>query len=138
MMGLRLSINGKSKHGNEFPAPSGGWNETNPGLGIGYEWAKDKIIKEIVAGYYKNSLNKNTGYVGGSYRKRFGNDYYLDAGLSGGALIGGYDIPVVPFMAPSLSIGKKGLGSLNFMYAPKTSRSPSFWMMNGEIPFEAP
>ena len=126
-----LDINGLSKHfGGEQE-----YNEVNPGIGITRETEKDKIVKALMAGYYKNSFEDPSLYLGGHLAKRFGDDYYLDLGVSGG-LLTGYEDPITPMAALMAQLGKKDLGRLKLQYVPSIeAKEPSLLMMNLGIPF---
>ena len=125
-----LDINGLSQHfGGEIP-----YNEVNPGLGITRETEKDKVVKALMAGVYQNSFEDPSAYVGGHLAKRFGDDYYMDLGVSGG-LLSGYEEPITPMAALMLQLGKKDLGRLKFQYVPRIEdKAPSLLMMNLGIP----
>ena len=127
-----LDINGKSKHfGGEQE-----YNETNPGVGITRETVDDYVVKALMAGYYKNSFNNPSYYLGGHLARRFGDDYYADLGVSGG-LITGYEDKVTPMGALMAQVGKKDLGRLKFQYVPSIkAKQPSLLMMNLGIPFK--
>lgn len=126
-----LDINGLSKH-------FGGdkeYNEVNPGIGITRETEKNKVVKALMAGMYKNSYEDTSAYLGGHIAKRFGDDYYLDLGLSGG-LISGYNDAVSPMAALMAQVGKKDLGRLKFQYVPRLDdKDPSLLMMNLGLQF---
>lgn len=125
-----LDINGLSKH-------FGGdqeYNEVNPGIGITRETANDKVVKALMAGMYENSFEDPSFYLGGHLAKRFGDDYYLDLGVSGG-LITGYEEPITPMAALMAQVGKKDLGRLKFQYVPSIEpKEPAILMMNLGIP----
>ena len=126
-----LDINGLSKHLNTDVE----YNERNYGLGISRETVKDKIVKILTAGGYKNSFNKPSYYAGAGIAKRFGNENYLDLGVIGGAATG-YDNKISPMAAIMASVGRKDFARLNAMYAPKTEKNPALIMMNLGIPFK--
>ena len=122
-----LDINGLSKHfgGQEE------YNEVNPGIGITRETEKNKVVKALMAGIYENSFEDPSVYVGGHLAKRFGDDYYLDLGVSGGLITGYEDNPVTPMVALMAQIGKKELGRLKLQYVPSIeAKEPSLLMMN--------
>ena len=126
-----LDINGLSKHLNTDVE----YNEQNYGFGVTREDVKDKLVKTLTAGGYKNSFGKPSYYAGGGLAKRFGDDYYMDLGGMVGAATG-YDKAISPIAAAIMSVGKKDLAKLNMMYAPETEKSPSLIMMNLGIPFK--
>ena len=128
-----LDINGLSKH---FGGEDLGYNENNPGIGITRETEKNKVVKALMAGMYENSFNDPSFYAGGHLAKRFGDDYYLDLGVSGGLITGYEDMPVTPMAALMAQLGKKDLGRLKFQYVPSIeSKEPAVLMMNLGIPF---
>lgn len=130
---LYFDVNGLSKHfGGNIE-----YNERNPGFGITAEKVEDGIVKGLLGGTYKNSFNDRSFYAGGHLAKRFGKDYYMDLGVSGG-LISGYDEgKIVPMAALMAQFGKKDLGRLKFQYVPRIeSKSPSLLMMNLGIPLK--
>lgn len=127
-----LDVNGLSKHfgGQEE------YNEVNPGIGITRETEKDKVVKALMAGVYQNSFEDPSVYLGGHLAKRFGDDYYLDLGVSGGLITGYQDQKLTPMAALMLQAGKKDLGRLKFQYVPRLEdKDPSLLMMNLGIPF---
>lgn len=126
-----LDINGLSKHLNTDVE----YNERNYGLGISRETVKDKIVKILTAGGYKNSFNNPSYYAGAGIARRFGNENYLDLGVIGGAATG-YDNKISPMAAIMASVGRKDFARLNAMYAPKTEKNPALIMMNLGIPFK--
>ena len=128
-----LDINGLLKHfGGEKE-----YNEVNPGIGITRETEKDKVVKALMAGIYKNSFEDPSAYVGGHLAKRFGDDYYLDLGVSGGLITGYEENPLTPMAALMAQIGKKDLGRLKLQYVPSIeAKQPSLLMMNLGIPFK--
>ena len=126
-----LDINGLSKHLNTDVE----YNERNYGLGISRETVKDKIVKILTAGGYKNSFNNPSYYAGAGIARRFGNVNYLDLGVIGGAATG-YDNKISPMAAIMASVGRKDFARLNAMYAPKTEKNPALIMMNLGIPFK--
>ena len=128
-----LDINGLSKHfGGEQE-----YNEVNPGIGITRETERDKVVKALMAGVYQNSFEDPSAYLGGHIARRFGDDYYLDLGLSGGLITGYEDNPVTPMAAIMAQLGKKDLGRLKFQYVPSIeAKQPALLMMNLGIPFE--
>ena len=127
-----LDINGLSKH---FGG-SKEYNETNPGIGITRETEKNKVVKALMAGVYENSFEDTSAYVGGHIAKRFGDDYYMDLGISGGLLSGYEDKELTPMAALMMQLGKKDLGRLKFQYVPSIeAKEPSLLMMNLGIPF---
>jgi phosphohistidine swiveling domain-containing protein len=127
-----LDINGLSKH-------FGGdkeYNEVNPGIGITRETVNDKVVKALMAGVYENSFEDTSAYVGGHLAKRFGDDPYLDLGISGGLITGYEDNALTPMAALMAQVGKKDLGRLKFQYVPSIeAKEPSLLMMNLGIPF---
>ena len=126
-----LDINGLSKH-------FGGdqeYNEVNPGIGITRETENDKVVKALMAGVYENSFEDPSAYIGGHLARRFGDDYYMDLGVSGG-LITGYEEPITPMAALMMQLGKKDLGRMKLQYVPSIeAKEPSLIMMNLGIPF---
>ena len=128
-----LDINGLSKHfGGEHE-----YNEVNPGIGVTRETVNDKIVKALMAGRFENSFNDPSYYLGGHLAKRFGDDYYMDLGVSGGLLTGYEDQSITPMAALMAQFGKKDLGRLKFQYAPSIeAKDPALLMMNLGIPFK--
>lgn len=135
-MELALDIHGLSRHLNsEAGIAAQGkqinainrFNEKNPGVGLSLQWG-DKIRKGIIGGIYQNSLRKQSKYIGGEIRRRFGKKAYIDLGLRGG-LVTGYG-SVKPMIVPLLGLGYKG-SELNLMYAPKIEGvTPTTWMLS--------
>ena len=128
-----LDINGLSKHfgGQEE------YNEVNPGIGVTRETEKDKVVKALMAGIYQNSFEDPSAYVGGHIAKRFGDDYYMDLGLSGGLITGYKEQELTPMAALMMQLGKKDLGRLKLQYVPSIeAKEPAVLMMNLGIPFE--
>lgn len=128
---LYLDIIGLSKHVN----PQIQYNETNPGLGITAEKEKDKIVKALMAGRYKNSYNNPSDYIAASLAKRFGDEYYADLGLMGG-LATGYEKSLQPMGGLMAQIGKKDLGRLRFILTPPADKADAVLMMNLGIPIK--
>lgn len=125
-----LDINGKSKHINE----SRDLNESNYGFGITAEEAKDNVVKALSGGAYNNSYSDPSYYLAGSLAKRFGDEYYADLGVAGGAVTG-YDKKISPMAALMMNLGKKDLARLKLMYAPPSEKTGALMMMNLGIPF---
>lgn len=126
-----LDINGLSKHLGERED----LNEKNYGFGITREKEDNKLVKMLSAGGYKNSFGDPSFYAAAGLAKRFGKKYYMDVGAMGGAVTG-YENRLEPMAAALLSVGKKDLGRLNFMYAPETDKTDPLIMMNLGIPFK--
>ena len=127
-----IDINGISRHKN----PPRDYNERNYGLGVTRSTERQNgLVTELSGGMYKNSFNKNSFYGKGNIAKRFRKgDYYADLGLMGG-LATGYDTAVRPIGGLAATLGKRGLGRVNLMYAPRTKESNALWMMSLGIPF---
>lgn len=137
-----LDINGLSRHINT-PVEL---NETNPGLGITAEDVNNKVVKALMAGFYKNSFENPSLYAGGSLARRFGNDYYADLGVFGGLATGYGDTPQItkdgtmyewdykdvnPMGGLMMNLGKKDLGRIGIKYLPTKE---GVIMMNLGIP----
>jgi len=107
----------------------GSYNESNEGLGIRYEQPTSRLRQFAMAGYFHNSLDTTTWYVGGGVKWRsFGSDmYYLDLGVVTG-LVTGYGNPIDIIMLPSMT---SGIGRMSFtiMAAPQTHYSPTTLML---------
>lgn len=89
-----------------------GYNENNLGIGIEYDG--------FVAGYYKNSIHKDTFYAGYVYRPI---EYkYFKAGVLVGAMTG-YAIPVMA--VPTVNIGTDDI-SVDFIFAPAFKDTSAF------------
>lgn len=108
---LFMAINLASKHfgtDEEF-------NEKNLGLGIG---KRLKDNQSIAAGGYRNSIDKNSFYAEYSKDKKFKiSDMDVLLGLSAG-LVSGYTDSVIPYLTPTLSVGKDGK-NMKLRYIPK-------------------
>lgn len=127
-----LDINGISKHfGPERDDPR--LQEHNLGLGVTREDDWKSLKRKLMLGYYNNSFDEDTAYIGAGLSKQFGDDYYAQLGGVIGALTG-YDDKPIPLVAPTLTLGKKNLGRLNMMYAPKFEDKGNLIMMNLGIP----
>jgi outer membrane receptor for Fe3+-dicitrate len=70
-----LTVNGASKHLNTDIE----YNEDNPGLGLTFEDGN----KLLTLGGYKNSFSDPSYYLGLGYKKRFGNDFFIEPGILG-------------------------------------------------------
>ena len=139
-----LDINGLSEHlgykieynqdGEGVPTK---YNENNYGLGISREKERQKkrIIDILTAGTQTNSYGDQSAYVGAGIAKRFGEKYYADLGVIGGAMTG-YEKALSPLAALYAAFGKKDFAKLRLMYAPESEKSPSLLMMNLGIPFK--
>ena len=75
----------------------GDYNENN--RGIGYEYRKGKFGDS--AGYYLNSLSRDSVYAGVSYRLY--DNGTVAAGVMGG-IVTGYNYPIVPLALPFLQL----------------------------------
>lgn len=126
-----LDISGLSKHAN----PQIEFRESNPGFGITAEQERNNRIMSIMAGRYQNSYNNPSNYIGGSYAKRFGNDYYADLGLMGGVATG-YESRLQPIAGLMAQLGKKDVGRLRFILTPGQDNSDAVLMMNLGIPIK--
>ena len=105
-----LNIAGVSYHGDR----SGNWNEKNPGIGIEHDG--------YIAGYYRNSYNKDTVYAGYAWRP-------LQAGaFKAGVIVAaasGYHSPVVAM--PSVVVGGDKV-ALEFVGAPAVGKSTTWFV----------
>ena len=128
-----LDINGLSKHLNTDVE----YNEKNYGLGITREKERQKqrIIDILTAGTYQNSFGNQTTYAGAGIAKRFGQKYYADLGVVGGAMTG-YEDSISPMAALYAAFGKEDLAKLRLMYAPETEKNPATMMLNLGIPLK--
>lgn len=77
------------------------WNEVNPGIGIEYNLGDHWHLS---AGTYKNSIYRQSFYVGGGVETNGGKNYGLGADIGA---ITGYEIPVTPSIVPYLRLGKR-------------------------------
>jgi len=141
---LYFDVNGLSKHiGSDAP-----YNESNIGFGLTAEIEKNKVIKGLLAGTYKNSYNKNSKYLAGSLAKRFGDKYYIDVGGFGGLVTGYDDIALTegnkkynlgdynkinPLAGAMVNLGIKDRARLGIKYMPG---KPHVVMMNLGIPIK--
>lgn len=132
-----LTVNGVSRHITPISveAPSNGasrWNESNYGLGISLKNnTEDGLLRSLLLGQYHNSIGNNTTYAGAEFGKRLlGNDKLnLNGGVTAG-LMTGYDIPLVPMILPTLSVGV-GDANYNLRYSPHVpGMSPEVYMFN--------
>ena len=80
----------------------GDYNEDNQG--VGYEYRKGQL--SYAAGYYRNSLYRDSVYAGIGYRV-FDNGT-ISAGVLGG-IVTGYYYPIVPMALPFLQLTAGGL-----------------------------
>lgn len=132
-----LDINGLSKHFGD-PDPRNNvdeYNERNLGLGVTRETVDNDLAKILTAGYFDNSFNDPTMYAAGGLAKQFGKDYYARLGGLAGVMTG-YHNDISPMAAGLLTLGKKDLGRLNFMYAPGVGDKDPLLMMNLGIPIK--
>lgn len=141
-----LTINGSSKHTTEgrdvdtYVGPPGHrlkfgtkyekWNENNQGYGIKLQGVENDLVTSYLLGQYKNSLGKNTNYVGAQWQKRFGSDSaHMDLGILAG-LATGYEAPITPMLLPTLSLGNNNM-DFNIRYAPEIKNvTPEVLMFN--------
>lgn len=87
-----------------------GYNEQNPGIGVRTgqgDWYS-------AAGSYKNSLGRDSAYIGGG--KTIGRLGPVELNLNGG-LVTGYDTPVAPYLSPELAL-KIGKARVMLNYIP--------------------
>jgi hypothetical protein len=137
-----LDINGLSKHFGDPPEGVDEYNERNYGFGVTRETmdADNRLAKMLSAGYFKNSFKDPTYYAGAGLAKQYGNDYYARIGGMAGAMTGydksGQGKAVMPMAAGLLTLGKKDLGRLDFMYAPGVRDKDALLMMKLGIPIE--
>ncbi|MDQ8023998.1 MAG: hypothetical protein REI94_19325 [Moraxellaceae bacterium] len=96
------------------------WQEQNYGLGVEHEsW---------VAGYYRNSYDKDTVYAGYAWRPlQWG---WMRAGITA-LLASGYDSPVL--VVPTISVDSKWLGA-DFLMAPTLGKASGFVGMQLRVP----
>ena len=87
------------------------YNEVNTGMA--YRHYEDRNFLSI--GEYKNSLSKQSFYMGGGIDILKSN--YLTLSITGG-LITGYKIDIAPFLIPELSVNYKGV-KIIVNYVPK-------------------
>lgn len=96
------------------------WQEQNYGIGVEY--------RSWVAGYYRNSYDKDTVYAGYVWRPlQWG---WLRAGLTT-LLASGYDSPVL--VVPTVSVDGKWLAA-DFLMAPTLGKASGFVGMQLRIP----
>jgi len=128
---LYFDVNGLSKHlDTDYD-----YNEKNDGFGLTAENNNNGNVKKLIAGTFINSFNDRTIYLATGRAKRFGNEYYADLGAIAG-LMTGYDSTLFPMAAATLSLGKKGVGRINFTYNPTFGDHPSVITMNIGIQFK--
>ncbi len=109
-----ITTHGVSYHGNR----SEKWNEANHGLGIEHTLGDGGLI----AGYYRNSYDKDTFYAGYAYRPL--QMKYLRAGIMVAAATG-YNSPVIA--APTINIGTDDL-SVDIITAPAFGKNTTWFV----------
>jgi hypothetical protein len=99
---LFLNLTVGSKHLNTNQQ----FNESNPGVGITSEKIERKTVSYRTLGYYKNSINKTSIYIGGGMkRKIIGNSHFgIDVGFLGG-IVSGYNSSIIPMGMLLMVIG---------------------------------
>lgn len=143
-----ITINGASRHLEERPGNThgesgsllatkqsgnsggNGWNESNQGYGVKLQKVDNNLVTSYLLGQYKNSLGRNTDYIGAQWQKRFGSDSaHADLGVLAG-LATGYNAPVTPMILPTLSLGTNNM-DFNVRYAPHIENvTPEVLMFN--------
>ena len=123
-----FTIHGVSKHINT----SLEFNEVHPGLGLtwGNKWYG-------TAGFFKNSLNRNSVYAGIGYSHPFIKIGPIKTTIGTTALAAtGYNIPIALIMlVPTLTIGVEDARFL-IGYVPKVTVWPAVLTMSFQIKFE--
>ncbi len=137
-----IDLNGLSRHSESRYVENGvsrDYNETNRGLGATVEWLEwgdlvkrskwtqwiDKagIDADIKFGFFENSYNKTSFYVGPFFHKDLGSDDWKFAPGIGLLLTSGYDDtpedapPVFPLPVLGVELGHRAI-KLNFGYVP--------------------
>jgi hypothetical protein len=87
------------------------FNERNPGLGIEHGLTENT---RAVAGFYKNSIYRESAYVGASWAPLIAGN--VRAGVVGG-VITGYRISPAPMLVPVLMVEGKRIGA-NILFVP--------------------
>lgn len=95
-----LTLSGISHH---FQPDRRDWRETNPGFGFEREFKDTPWVAS--AGYFRNSYDRNTLYVGGRWMPLEAGPFRFGAF---GLLASGYPSPILVLPAASLTIGRVG------------------------------
>lgn len=95
-----LTLSGVSHH---FQPDRRDWREVNPGFGVERELTGTPWVAS--AGYFRNSYDKNTFYVGGRWMPLEAGPFRFGAF---GLLASGYPSPILVLPAASVSIGRVG------------------------------
>ncbi len=95
-----LTISGVSHH---FQPDRRDWREVNPGLGMEREFTGTPWVAS--AGYFRNSYDRNTFYLGGRWMPLEAGPFRFGAF---GLLATGYPSPILVLPAASAQIGRVG------------------------------
>lgn len=133
---INLIINGKAVHKDKKD-----FNEENWGVGFEYNFAEDKKwINFINGGFFKDSLNNNSNYLGGGSKRRFllGADkdgWHVDAGLTAFVMTRKNHNNGKPFFGalPYFSLGTSKF-AVNATYIPSVSpKFQSLWFFQASF-----
>lgn len=133
---INLIINGKAVHKDKK-----NFNEDNWGVGFEYNFAEDKKwINFINGGFFKDSLNNNSNYLGGGSKRRFllGADkdgWHVDAGLTAFVMTRKNHNNGKPFFGalPYFSLGTSKF-AVNATYIPSVSpKFQSLWFFQASF-----
>lgn len=133
---FNLIINGKAMHEDKRD-----YNEENWGLGFEYNFEeKDKWTNFINGGFFKDSLNNNSNYLGGGMKRRFllsddKDGWHIDAGLTAFIMTRKNFKKGQPFVGalPYASIGTDRF-AINATYIPSVSpKLVSLWFFQASI-----
>lgn len=122
----RLQLNGVSWHdGNHHPV-----RNDNPGMGLVCEMqeypATGRGVTDLYGGYYRNSFDRDSIYLGIHRYARFGGEWHIDPGAALG-IASGYEAlrnnyeqynGIIGFGYIVLSFGYREDARLNIAYAP--------------------
>lgn len=87
------------------PDRSRGYNEMNPGLGLRLPLFNSRWF--AAAGFYRNSLDRNTTYVGVGVNVPLSNHVGLRFTTG---MMTGYEVPFLPVVIPEMVISGKNYG----------------------------
>lgn len=124
-------INGLSHHLRQ-PEETDAPNEKNYGFGLNFDIV-DSDNLYASTGFYNNTYSKVSFYSGLGFKKRFGYNNYIEAGVICG-LVTGYEYAISPYAIPYVSFGSRNSGSINVMYGAHTAYTTEVIMVNFTIP----
>lgn len=122
-----VQINGVSRH-SERRADGSHYNEVHTGIGVQYSQlvvGEKNTYVHLTGGTLINSMDDRSWYAGAGVTRRWGDVWFVEAGLALGIMsYPSYEHGVVIIPAPLLSFGTRAYG-INAVYLPSVNDLPA-------------